>query len=73
MFGRLLGVGAPTDAEFANLGRLLMAGDPMMDDVVAEMSALGMRETRPLFEQALVDGWRRLVGVKRGTHRRGAA
>lgn len=24
-------------------------------------------------EQALVDGWRRLVGVKRGTHRRGAA
>ena len=56
LFGRLLGVGAPTDAEFANLGRLLMAGDPMMDDVVAEMSALGMRETRPLFEQALVDG-----------------
>lgn len=56
LFGRLLGVVGPTEAEFATLGELLTAGDPMMDEVVAEMSAIGMRPTRALFEQALSAG-----------------
>ncbi|MGB3301483.1 oxygenase MpaB family protein [Gordonia sp. (in: high G+C Gram-positive bacteria)] len=53
---RLLGIGKPTGAEFAKLGELLMAGDPMMDGVVDEMATAGMSQTRPLFEQALTDG-----------------
>ena len=56
IFARMLGIESPSSAEFDRLGELLMAGDPVMDGVVAAMSEAGMRATRPLFEKALVDG-----------------
>lgn len=56
VFARLLGIDTPTRDEFDRLGELLIAGDPIMDDVVAEMAEAGMSVTRPLFEKALVDG-----------------
>ncbi|MGB6123765.1 MAG: hypothetical protein WBG47_00295, partial [Gordonia sp. (in: high G+C Gram-positive bacteria)] len=62
---RLLGIGKPTGAEFAKLGELLMAGDPMMDGVVDEMATAGMNQTRPLFEQALTDGIDTVDGAPR--------
>nr|WP_221333545.1 oxygenase MpaB family protein [Nocardia transvalensis] len=55
-FARMLGLRAPTPAEFRELGAALTIGDAPMDELVDWMYRTGMAETRPLFEQALRDG-----------------
>ncbi|MFC0315488.1 oxygenase MpaB family protein [Gordonia phosphorivorans] len=54
--GGLLGVRGPDAERFTRLGRLLMVGDPLMDDFVAWMSTQESSSIRPLFERALAHG-----------------
>ncbi|MFI1462141.1 oxygenase MpaB family protein [Nocardia carnea] len=52
----LLGVAAPTPAQWQELGEALTLGDPPMDAVVDWMYRDGLDVTWPLFEQALRHG-----------------
>ena len=56
VMARALGVKGPDPVEFARLGELLNAGDPLMDDFVDWMTATGSKAVRPMFEQALAHG-----------------
>ncbi|GAA3966674.1 oxygenase MpaB family protein [Gordonia caeni] len=54
--GTALGVRGPDPARFQQLGELLMAGDPLMDEFADWMSTQDSALVRPLFEQALARG-----------------
>lgn len=56
LFSAMLGIGRPSDAEFARLGQALTDGDPPMDRLVDWMLDAGMATTRPMFERALEHG-----------------
>ncbi|WP_460848326.1 oxygenase MpaB family protein [Nocardioides ultimimeridianus] len=56
LLARTLRVGPADETEFRRYGEALTEGDPLMDDVVAWMTATGGTEGRRLFEQALEDG-----------------
>lgn len=56
VIGAALGVRGPDATRSAELGELLMAGDPLMDDFAEWMSTQDSAAVRPLFEQALAAG-----------------
>ncbi|WP_132994272.1 oxygenase MpaB family protein [Gordonia zhaorongruii] len=56
IFARAVGVRGPSDDEFRRIGEALHEGDPLMDGLVAWMAGVGIKETRPLFEEALEYG-----------------
>ncbi|MDR3659987.1 MAG: oxygenase MpaB family protein [Mycobacterium sp.] len=56
LFAAVLGVGKPNAQQWRRLGERLTVGDELMDALVARMSALGMKQVRPLFDRALADG-----------------
>ena len=55
-FGALLGARGPDRTRFAELGELLMVGDPLMDDFVAWMRTRESAPIRRQFDQALTHG-----------------
>ncbi|WP_336791309.1 oxygenase MpaB family protein [Gordonia malaquae] len=55
-FARLLRISAPDEAQFRRYGEALNEGDPLMDDLVDWMVAVGVKTIRPKFELALERG-----------------
>ncbi|MHA7666532.1 oxygenase MpaB family protein [Mycolicibacterium sp. HS_4_1] len=55
-FAAMLAIGKPDAAQWQRLGERLNVGDEPMDSLVAWMSESGMKQLRPLFNQALADG-----------------
>ncbi|RMI31353.1 oxygenase MpaB family protein [Nocardia stercoris] len=55
-FALALGIRKPTAAEFRRMGECLTVGDEPMDRLVEWMYSAGMKNARPLFEQALAGG-----------------
>lgn len=54
--GLALGLRRPDDDQWRRLGECLTVGDEPMDRLVEWMFAVGIDETRPLFERALAEG-----------------
>ncbi|MBU9765342.1 DUF2236 domain-containing protein [Mycobacterium sp. TNTM28] len=55
-FARVLGVREPDAGQWRRLGERLTVGDAPMDRLVDWMAAVGMEQTRPMFERALSVG-----------------
>ncbi|HWU23228.1 MAG TPA: hypothetical protein VN088_16940, partial [Nocardioides sp.] len=56
LLARTMRVEPADDAEFRRYGEALTEGDPLMDEVVAWMTATGRTEGKRLFERALTHG-----------------
>src|SRR5690606_38542478 len=53
---KALRIKAPDAAQWELIGRDLLVGDPLSDELVDWMIATGTKQTRPLFDQALAQG-----------------
>lgn len=56
LYARALGIGAPSEQDWASFGEALTVGDPEMDDLVAWMRTDEATGSRELFTRALRDG-----------------
>jgi ER-bound oxygenase mpaB/B'/Rubber oxygenase, catalytic domain len=56
LFALVLGLREPTPAQWRRLGERLTVGDEPMDRLVEWMSSAGMKQMRPLFDRAVVEG-----------------
>lgn len=56
LFALTLGIREPSAEQWHRLGARLTVGDDPMDRLVEWMAAVGMAETRPMFDQALTEG-----------------
>jgi hypothetical protein len=56
LFALVLGLREPTPAQWRRLGERLTVGDEPMDRLVDWMSSAGMKQMRPLFDRAVVEG-----------------